>query len=68
MTDTKNQLTEIAKDDLINNLPARSSKLIINAQNEQNETPEQVLLDVHIRMGDLKPTQEGADVIIPCHS
>ena len=44
MTDTKKQLTKIAKDDLISNLPARSNKLIITAQNETSKQVQSCVL------------------------
>ena len=49
------------KDNLINTLPARSTKPIITVQ---YETPEQVQLDVHITRDDLKSTQKEGNVFI----
>ena len=62
VTNTKQQLIEMARNDLIKNIPAKSNKLIITAQ---AEAPEQVKLGLHIIKKDLMSTQEEADVIIP---
>ena len=62
VADTKQQLIEIGRNDLIKNIPAKSNKRIITAQ---GQAPEQVQLGVHIIRDDLKSTQEEADVIIP---
>ena len=62
VADTKQQLIEIGRNDLIKNIPAKSNKRIITAQ---AQAPEQVQLGVHIIRDDLKSTQEEADVIIP---
>ena len=62
VTNTKQQLIEVARNDLIKNIPAKSNKLIITAQ---AEAPEQVNLGLHIIRKDLMSTQEEADVIIP---
>ena len=50
------------RNDLIKNIPRKSEKLTIKAQ---AEAPEQVQSGLHIKRGDLKSTQEEADVIIP---
>ena len=62
VTDTKQQLIEMVRNDLIKDIPAKSNELIIAVQ---AKTPEQVQLGVHITRDDLKSTQEEADVIIP---
>ena len=62
VADTKQQLIEIGRNDLIKNIPAKSNKRIITAQ---AQAPEQVQLGVHMIRDDLKSTQEEADVIIP---
>ena len=62
VADTKQQLIEIGRNDLIKNIPAKWNKRIITAQ---AQAPEQVQLGVHIIRDDLKSTQEEADVIIP---
>ena len=62
VTNTKQQLIEMARNDLIKNIPAKSNKLIITAQ---AEAPEQVKWGLHIIRKDLMSTQEEADVIIP---
>ena len=63
VTNTKQQLIEMARNDLIKNIPAKSNKLIITAQAEA--PPEQVKWGLHIIRKDLMSTQEEADVIIP---
>ena len=62
VTDTKKQLIEMAKDDLLKNIPNHLNKLIITAE---AETPYQVHLGVQTIRNDLKSRQEEADVIIP---
>ena len=62
VTDTKQQLIEMARNDLIKDIPAKPNKLIITVQ---AETPEQVQLGVHIIKDDLKSAQKEADAIIP---
>ena len=61
--DTKQQLTEIERNFLWKNIPAKSNKqTIITAQ---AEALEQVQLEVRIIRDDLKSTREKPDVIIP---
>ena len=62
VTDTKQQLIEMMRNDLIKDIPAKSNELIITVQ---AKTPEQVQFGVRIIRDDLKSTQEEADVIIP---
>ena len=49
--DTKQHVIEMARNDLIKNIPANSNKIIITTQ---AEAPERVQLRVHIIRGDLK--------------
>ena len=58
---TKKQLIEMAKADLIDNIPHIPKKLIITSQ---EDAPEQLHLGVCTVREDLKTTQEEADVII----
>ena len=62
MIDTKQQLTEIERNFLWKNIPAKSNKQTIITG--QAEAPEQVQLGVRIIRDDLKSTREKPDVII----
>ena len=62
VTGNKKQLIEVARNDLIKNVPAKSNQIIITAQ---AKAPEQVQLLVHKMRNNVKSTQKEADVIIP---
>ena len=59
---TKMQLIEMAKSDLMDNLPSAPNKLVITSQQDE---PEQLLLGTRTLRPDLRSTHEEADVIIP---
>ena len=60
--ETKMQLIEMAKSDLMDNLPSAPNKLVITSQQDE---PEQLLHGTRTLRPDLRSTQEEADVIIP---